>query len=75
VDEERFGYLIAKVEEISEDFRELKGRFDTLEKRVEEKFTTVETALRIVKYVGLVLLALLTFKFGDIPGLWVKLLG
>lgn len=73
--EEKLGYLIAKVEEIGANQKTLAGKVDALEARVNEKFTAVETTLKIVKYTGLVLMALATLKFGDLPGIWTKLFG
>ncbi len=70
--EEKLGYLIAKTEEMQKDQQELKGRFDALEQRVDGKFRTAETTFRILKAAGLIAVAVLTFKFGDVTTLWHK---
>lgn len=68
--EEKLGYLIAKVEELGEDMRELKGKYNALEQRVDEKFKTAEATFRVLKILGLITIAVLSFKFGDLPSLW-----
>lgn len=73
--DEKIGYLIAKVEEIQADQKALAAKLETLETRVDEKFTTVETVLKTLRFLGLFLAAVATFKFGDLPGLWTKLFG
>lgn len=73
--EEKIGYLIAKVEEIQADQKALAEKVDKLEEEVHKKFTTAETVLKTFKYLGAVVLAVATFQFGDIPGLWTKLFG
>jgi hypothetical protein len=73
--DQKVGYILAKLEEMSEDGKELKGRFDALEQRVETKFRTAETTFRILKYAGLISVAVLTFKFGDVVTLWKSILG
>jgi hypothetical protein len=75
VNEERLGYLIAKVEELSEDVKAMKASHETLEKRVEDKFRTAEITFRIFKFIGLAALAVLTFKFGDLPAIYFKFFG
>lgn len=73
--EKNLGYLIAKVEEISEDQKTLAVKVDALEAKVNEKFTTADAVLKTFKILGAILLAVATIKFGDIPGLWIKLFG
>ena len=75
MNDEKLGYLIAKVEELALDVKEMRGKYDALEKRVEDKFRTAEITLRILKFIGLAVAAVLTFKFGDLPSLWFKLFG
>ena len=70
--EEKVGYLIAKVEEHGADLKAAVVKLDALEARVDEKFKTAEATFRVLKVLGLVLVAVLTFKFGDLPGLWGK---
>lgn len=73
--DEKLGYLIAKVEELGEDMKGLKDSHEALEKRVEDKFRTAEITFRIFKFIGLVIAAVLTFKFGDLPALYIKFFG
>ena len=73
--EEKIGYLIAKVEEQAADQKKLTERFDSLERKVEDKFRTAEVAIRIFKFIGLAILAILTFKFGDVKTLWTTFFG
>lgn len=72
---EKIGYLIAKMEEIGTDQKALAVKVDSLEARVNEKFTTVETALKVLKYLGIFIVAVATLKFGDLPALWSKVFG
>lgn len=68
--EEKLGYLIAKVEEQGEDLRATVKKLDALEQRVDEKFRTAEATFRVLKFLGLAVVAVLTFKFGDVPNLF-----
>ena len=75
--DEQLGYLTGKMEELGEL---LKGhltsdtiqlgviheKLDKLEDKVSEKFTTVETVFRVFKWLGAVIVAVLTLKFGDV---------
>ena len=71
--EEKVGYLIAKIEEQGADLKAAVVKLDALERRVDEKFRTAEATFRILKFMGLAAVAVLTAKFGDLPGLWGKL--
>ena len=71
--EEKLGYLIAKVEEISKDSKAMGAKLETLETRVDDKFKTAEATFRILKFIGYAAVAVLTFKFGDVPALFDKL--
>ena len=73
--DEKIGYLIAKVEEFSSDIKSLSTKVDALEKRVDDKFKTAEATFRVVKFIGAIALAILTIKFGDIPSLWSRFFG
>ena len=73
--DEKIGYLIAKVEEFSSDIKSLSEKVEALEKRVEDKFKTAEATFRIIKFIGAIGLAVLTIKFGDIPSLWSRFFG
>lgn len=70
--EEKVGYLIAKVEEQGADLKSAMDKLDSLEKRVDEKFRTAEATFRVLKGIGLIVVAALTFKFGDVTSLWNK---
>jgi hypothetical protein len=68
--DQKVGYILAKLEEMQVDGKELKGRFDALEQRVETKFKTAEATFRVLKGIGLVAIAVLTLKFGDVTTTW-----
>lgn len=70
--EEKVGYLIAKVEEQGNDLKAAVDKLDKLEQRVEDKFKTAEATFRVLKGIGLIVVAVLTFKFGDVSSLWAK---
>lgn len=67
---EKIGHLIASVEALREDQAHMAIKLDALEKLVAQKLNTVETVFRILKFGGLALIAILTFKFGDVASLW-----
>lgn len=73
--EEKIGYLVAKVEEQGSDLKAAVVKLDALEKRVDQKFQTAETTFRVLKGLGLIVVAVLTFKFGDLPALWKAFFG
>ena len=73
--DEKIGYLIAKVEEYGSDLKVLTTKVDALEQRVEDKFKTAEATFRVVRFIGAIALAILTIKFGDIPSLWSRFFG
>jgi hypothetical protein len=64
--DEKVGYLIAKIEEQGADLKAAVVKLDALEQRVDEKFKTAEATFRVLKGIGLLVVAVLTFKFGDI---------
>lgn len=68
--DEKIGYLTAMVEEQGKDLRAAVKKLDALEERVDQKFKTAEATFRVLKGLGLITVAVLTFKFGDLPGLW-----
>lgn len=74
-EKQQIGYLLAKIEEICSSQNSLNRRFDELEKRVDDKFRTAEIVFSIGKFLGLSLLAILTFKLGDIGSLWTRFFG
>ena len=71
--DEKVGYLIAKMEEQGADLKAAVVKLDALEQRVDEKFKTAEATFRVLKIIGLIAMATLTAKFGDLPGLWHNL--
>lgn len=71
--EEKVGYLLRAVEENKSDVKHLTMQVDELSQMVAKKFNTAETTLRIIKWFGLAIVAILTFKFGDITSLWQNL--
>lgn len=60
---QQLGYLIAVVEEAVNDLKRIDERLTTLEDKVEEKFRTAETILKLLRYVGYALVAVLTFPW------------
>ncbi len=73
--EEKVGYLIAKIEEQGQALESVSRKVDYLEKTVSEKLNTVETVIKVFKFLGLGFVALMTFKFGDITRLWYHFFG
>jgi len=79
--DEHIGYLTGKLEEFGEALkshlaedasakRGIHDKLDKLEDKVSEKFTTVETIFKVIKFTGLAIIAVLTFHFGDITNIW-----
>lgn len=64
--DQQLGYLTGKVEELLAMVKTNSDRLTRLEDNVAEKFTTVETVLKVLKWAGALVGALLTFKFGDV---------
>lgn len=50
--DEKVGYLIAKVDTLAEDYKATSGKLDALEQRVNEKFQTAETTLRVLGWLA-----------------------
>ena len=73
--DEKIGYLMAKMEEQGNDLRTLTVKVDALKNQVEEKFKTVEATFRVLRWLGLITVAVLTLKFGDVPRIWISLFG
>lgn len=69
--EKQIGYLLRSVEENREDVRRLATKVDTLTRIVENKFNTAETLFKVLRFMGIALIAILTFKFGDIKEWWI----
>ena len=73
--EEKIGYLVAKAEEQGRDLEAVSLKIQKLEDTVAQKLRTVEIVIGVVKFLGFALVAVLTFKFGDVSRLWDNLLG
>lgn len=84
--DEQMGYLTGKLEEFGEvlkkhlaDDAEVLGKIhdklDKLEDKVSEKFTTVETTFKVIRFIALAIGAVLTFKFGDVAQIYHSLFG
>lgn len=71
--DEKVGYLQAKVEEIKSDAIRVEQKLDNLSELVAKKFTTAETVFKIMKFGAVVVVAVVTFQFGDIKE-WYNLL-
>lgn len=71
--EQQVGYLVAKIEEQGDDIKKLMGRVDAMDRLLAEKLNTVETVFKVIKFAGIVIVAVLTFKFGDIAKWWTFL--
>lgn len=77
MDDERIGYLTAKVEGVESL---LKNHIDNEEEKLEKLHDKIDKALEqlslyrfaisFIKVLGYSLVALLAFKFGDIKALW-----
>ena len=74
-DEEKIGYLIAKVEELAEDQKALAAKVEALNTVVITKLTTAETVFKTLKAVLICAVAVATLKWGDIPALWKAIVG
>lgn len=68
--DEKIGYLLSKTEELKSDQERIERKVDALTDLVKVKFNTAETFLKALKFLGLAVLAVLTFKFGDVTRLW-----
>jgi len=64
--EEKIGYLRAQSEENKNDLIRIERKVDALSDLVSGKFRTAETVFNILKFMGVAIVAVLTFKFGDI---------
>jgi hypothetical protein len=75
--EQQLGIIIEKLQDFEGRFDDFNDRFnihvekeDLLEKYVQDKFRTVEIVFNVIKFTGLAIVAVLTFKFGDVTRLW-----
>lgn len=74
MDEEKLGYLTAKVEALETDHKMTQKKVDDLADLVKDKFRTAEVLFKTLKYTGALILAIATFKWGDIGKHWTQLL-
>lgn len=74
-EQQQIGFLIASVADLQAEQREIRKDLNELAKLVGDKFKTAELTFKILKFIGLVLVAVLTFKFGDISKLWIYFFG
>ena len=79
--EQQIGYLISQLNEQKEMLTRIDtlvldridSRLDALEKLVESKFRTAEIVFKTLKVIFLLAVAVLTWKWGDLPSLWASL--
>jgi len=64
--EEKVGYLLAKQEEQKSDLIRVEQKVDSLTEMVSTKFNTAETVFKVIRFMGIVVVALVTLQFGDI---------
>jgi hypothetical protein len=64
--EENIGYLLAKQEEQKSDLVRVEQKVDSLTELVSTKFATAETVFKVIKFLGIVVVAVATLQFGDI---------
>jgi hypothetical protein len=64
--EENIGYLLAKQEEQKSDLVRVEQKVDSLTEMVSTKFATAETVFKVVKFLGIIVVAVATLQFGDI---------
>ena len=71
--EQQVGYLVARIEDQGKDIKGLVERVSTMEKTLAEKLITIETVFKVFKYFLIVVVAVATWKFGDITKYWTIL--
>ena len=68
--DEKVGYLMAKAEEQKGDLVRVEQKVDSLTELVSTKFATAETVFKVLRFLGIVVVALATLQFGDIAKWW-----
>lgn len=63
------------ITDLKEEVMSNKERISEIHSRVEDKLRLVENVFSTLKFVGYALIAIVSFKFGDIAGLYDKFLG
>jgi hypothetical protein len=71
--EENIGYLLAKQEEQKSDLVRVEQKVDSLTEMVSTKFATAETVFKVVRFLGIAVVAIVTLQFGDIAKWWTFL--
>ena len=71
--DEKVGYLMAKAEEQKGDLVRVEQKVDSLTELVSTKFATAETVFKVVRFLGIVVIAIATLQFGDIAKWWAFL--
>lgn len=66
--EEKLGYVIAKLDVVADLQKEMNERLRSVEKEI----SLYKTIIHFVKLIALSFAFLLAFKFGDIRALWSK---
>ena len=64
--EEKVGYLLAKAEESKGDLVRVEQKVDSLTELVSSKFATAETVFKVLRFLGIAIVAIATLQFGDI---------
>ena len=77
---QQIGELIGTISSMKQDFGEIKEEMAVTRAIVRElqsdvalKFRTAETVFKTLKVLGLIAVAILTFKLGDVRALWSML--
>lgn len=72
-EEQQMGIVIAQLKDVASAVSKLDERLDALERRVEDKFRTIEIAFKVIRYIGLIGMALVSLRFADSLSLWEQL--
>lgn len=73
--EQQLGVMLERLQDACAGLERLESRFNDLETRVNDKFKTAEVVLSTFKFLGLTIVAIVTFKFGDVTKLWHAFFG
>ena len=73
--DQQMGVILERLTDTAEAVHRLEQRFNHLEARVDDKFKTAEAVMKMLKFLGLSALAVLSFKFGDVSRLWTHFFG
>lgn len=73
MNEEKLGYLIAKVEEMGADQKDFGSRLTSLEQRVDDKFKTAEATLRVLGWVASGAVAAITIPWDKVTTFFKRL--